>query len=68
MKNGASSKLMKHKIYLIVKVRTHLFWMKVFFSCNLMVHLLHNLILFKYFSETADRERSGSMVECLTLD
>ena len=27
----------------------------VFFSCNLMVYLLHNLLLFKYLSETADR-------------
>ena len=29
---------------------------------------IHNLLLFKYLSETADRELSGSMVEYLTPD
>ena len=48
-------KFMKHHIILIFKVRIHIFWMKVFFSCNLMMYLLHNLLPFKYLSETADR-------------
>ena len=49
-------KFMQHHIILIFKVRIHLFLDEgVFFSCNLMVYLLHNLLLFKYLSETADR-------------
>ena len=67
MNNEASSKIYKASYNFDFQSKNSPFLDEGVFlqSCGVFIH---NLFLFKYPTETANRELNGSMVEYLTLD